>query len=791
MQVTKNDNKDKEIDMIIERIDIKSFGQLTDTSLDFASSVNVIEGQNEVGKSTIAAFIKYMLYGFNAEEGDSELGERAKRLNWDTGIAQGSMNVMVGDKHYLITRSTVPTTDASQRTVYKEESSIIDLETGAPAFGKLPAGEVFFGVDRELFENTAFVGQIGDTSIDEGTVKASIENILFSGSERINNQKAAARISEKMEQLHRKNGTGGAISDLISKRDAIEEQLRKSREDNQQILAKEAELHEIKAQRSVAEDKLAKLYDLDNCYKNVMLIQTFDKLHELEEECEAKTAAYNQYVEDNTRNGFAPTQQYLTDIAVARRSVNDAYHNLITAQNVHNEHKNAVGITREIEGSIEKADELGGEASILARAAEFFSKQIKSLAIAAGGALIILAALIFEIIGAVKKLPAVATISVGLVGFVVLVASAIFAFIFFKNKKLMANLAAEFSTENYQDLKLKIQLVSEARAKRDGMIAATESARVNVENAKAAYERSKRELTSVILRWGEEPPKTELNKFLDELKAKVTKYLDGKNALYEEKNEIEITVREIRRTLADKSEVDIRAQVSPLKRKALSGINHDEIINGIADFKAEIAEQDRIAFNIENELFTLKARAGDPADLYAKIAAIDKRLEELRLAHKAYFIALSAIENASDNLRAEISPRLAEYSTDLMGIMTNKKYTSFDVSDGLKVTFKDADGEERSVDFLSGGTRDLTYIAVRMALIDMLYDDKPPIVFDESFAHQDNLRARSMMAGLSKLSEDGIQSFVFTCRAREGALAKEIVADCGVYKLSVVDEEFA
>ena len=148
--------------MIIERIDIKSFGQLTDTSLDFASSVNVIEGQNEVGKSTIAAFIKYMLYGFNAEEGDSELGERAKRLNWDTGIAQGSMNVMVGDKHYLITRSTVPTTDASQRTVYKEESSIIDLETGAPAFGKLPAGEVFFGVDAELFDNTAFIGQIGD-----------------------------------------------------------------------------------------------------------------------------------------------------------------------------------------------------------------------------------------------------------------------------------------------------------------------------------------------------------------------------------------------------------------------------------------------------------------------------------------------------------------------------------------------------------------------------------------------------------------------------------------------------
>jgi uncharacterized protein YhaN len=409
----------------------------------------------------------------------------------------------------------------------------------------------------------------------------------------------------------------------------------------------------------------------------------------------------------------------------------------------------------------------------------------------AGGALLVLAAIIFEIIGAVKALQPVATISVGFVAIVVLAATVICALIYLKNRNRMNELTDELSTDNYQDLKLKVQIISEARAKRDSMIAATENARVTAENAKDAYERAKRELTAVILRWGEEPPKTELNKFLDALEAKVTKYLEGKNALYDEKNDIEITVREIRRTLADKSEVDIRAQVSPLKRKALSGINHDEIINGIADFKAEIAEQERIAFNVESELFALKAHAGDPGDFYAKIAAIDKRLEELRLAHKAYFIALSAIENASDNLRAEISPRLGEYATRLMGTMTNKKYTSFDVSEGLKVTFKDTDGIERSVDFLSGGTRDLTYIAVRMALIDMLYDEKPPVIFDESFAHQDNLRARSMMAGLKELSDEGVQSFVLTCRAREGALAKELAPGSGVYKLSVVDEEYA
>ena len=48
--------------MIIEKIVIKSFGRLTDMTLEFSERVNVIEGENESGKSTVAAFIRYMLY---------------------------------------------------------------------------------------------------------------------------------------------------------------------------------------------------------------------------------------------------------------------------------------------------------------------------------------------------------------------------------------------------------------------------------------------------------------------------------------------------------------------------------------------------------------------------------------------------------------------------------------------------------------------------------------------------------------------------------------------------------
>ena len=316
------------------------------------------------------------------------------------------------------------------------------------------------------------------------------------------------------------------------------------------------------------------------------------------------------------------------------------------------------------------------------------------------------------------------------------------------------------------------------------MTAATENARLAMLRARDKYENSKRELNTLIERWGETSPESGFSEFLDDLEERARLFVEKKNELLDEKNNMEITVREIRRNLADKSEIDVRAQVSPLKRKVFSGINHDEIINGIANAKARVAEEDRLAFDVENELMLLKSRAGDPGEYYSRIDYIAARREDMQEKHKALFIALGAINSATDNLRKEISPRLGEYATRIMEIMTDKKYTSFDVSDGLKVSFTDNSGEERSIDFLSGGTKDMAYIAVRAALIDMLYPEKPPVCFDESFAHQDNVRASAMMRAIKHLADEGCQSFIFTCRGREASLASEIVDGAGVYKLS-------
>ena len=771
--------------MIIEKIDIRSFGLLKDMTLEFAPTVNVIEGQNEAGKSTIAAFIKYMLFGFDTVESDEVLSERKKRINWETGMAEGSMVVRVKDKRYLISRSTTPTVKQDGRPAYKEESSIIDMESGATAFGKMPAGEVFFGVTRELFENTAFLGQIGDSAINEGSVKESIENILFSASEKINNQRAMSKISEKMENLVHRGGSGGVIHDLMHKQETLEAGMTRSNEDNKQILAKETELFKIRQERAEAENKLDRLYDLSSSYNSVMLIDTFDKLHELEEECVRKTDAYNAFIAENTRAGYVPTDAYITEIGMARRGVNEAYHALADADDSYTKEKNAIGITREIEGAIEHADEEGGEENILTRALGYFRGLAKNIVLTTLGSLGVIAVLVYELI-AKGVLAHIAFRIIGGVlgaGALALVGYAVFGII--KNRKNLSAISDKFGVSTYNDLKGKIAVISEARAKRDGMIRSTEDARIGLEAARLNYENAKQELTRVIIRWGEEPPTSSLNEFLDRLEAKVATFLEKNRVLLEEKNTIELTVKELRQSLSDKNEIDIRGQVPPLKRKALAHINHDEIITSIAAYKNKIVELDRMIYTVESEIMALKTNSGDPAEYYSKIKTLETKIEELRQKHKAYFIAYKAIESASDNLRSEISPRLGEFSTELMGIMTDKKYGSFDVTNGLKVSYLAEGGEQRTIDFLSGGTRDLAYVAVRMALIDMLYTEKPPVCLDESFAHQDNVRAKSMMKSLAHLSVEGYQSFIFTCRAREATLASELVKAPGIFKLSV------
>ena len=769
--------------MIIEKIHIKSFGMLTDFILEFSPTINVIEGENESGKSTIAAFIRYMLYGFDNDTDKNTLDERNKRINWESKTAEGSMYVRVKDKRYLISRTT-SRVESAGRVSYKEDSSITDLETGTLAFGKVPAGEVFFGVDSALFDNTAYIGQIGDSAIREGSVKESIENILFSGSEKINTQRAASKVSVKMENLLHQGGSGGVIYDLMRRGDELEDGYLGASTANKEILEKEARLHELRALRQDQIDKKERFTDLDFCYRNVQIIQSFDKLHDYEEQYSKKCEEYTAFTMKNTKNGYTPTHSYLSDITLARTGVDNTYRQLNAANENYDRQKNAIGITKDIENAIAISDTMGKEEVVRNNVKTVRHSEIKNVFTLIATSILFVSSLLLEFLATDGFKNTLAVIAFALIGALSLGASVAVASFIYKNKARILKIAEKFSTSSYQELLMRIDVIAAARDKRDKLVKSINDAALAVETAKKNYEDAKITLLETVLRWGEEFPSSNLNAFLDDLEERVRLFLAEDKRLLDERMELEIKVRTLREELCGKSEIDIRAQVPPFKRKVLFEVSRDEILAGISACEDEIREYERLAEIVEDELSELKMNVQDPAILYAKMDQNDSKIEELRTQHRAYYYALKAIEGASDKLREEVSPRLAEFSAELMGIMTNNKYTELTVDDGLNLSFKNYDGEEKTVDYLSRGTRDLSYVSLRMALVDMLYTEKPPVCFDESFAHQDNIRAKSMMEAISHLAKDGYQSIIFTSRQRESNLAKEKDEGAGLIKIS-------
>lgn len=49
--------------MKIENLKINGFGKLEDKEIEFSNGINIIQGNNESGKSTLLKFITSMFYG--------------------------------------------------------------------------------------------------------------------------------------------------------------------------------------------------------------------------------------------------------------------------------------------------------------------------------------------------------------------------------------------------------------------------------------------------------------------------------------------------------------------------------------------------------------------------------------------------------------------------------------------------------------------------------------------------------------------------------------------------------
>ena len=773
--------------MIIERIEIGHFGNLDDLTYDFGPHLNVIEGPNESGKSMIAAFVRYMLYGFGAHRASAELSEREKRISRSTMTAEGAMIISLADgRRFRVERKTVATEQAG-RIGYREESVLIDLAEGGISRFHTRPGEAFFSVPEQVYVNTAYFEQLSDSRLNEGEMTQAMENLLFSGDERVNSQRALKNIREARNSLSHPGGVGGAITELQAKCDSLRVRLQDAVICGAHIRKAETRLHITKQKIASAEAERDKLASIDADYRKYLTICSFDKLHEIEHQYGALNDTRDALHRENAHDGFLPDDDYLVSLRAAERLTEVARQNyLLTNEKLDalrkssriSDEERALLARTEAAGGIEAIEENYTHRHQAARHRRFLAWFLTAFATASLAALLIF----------VRPLAITPPFAMALLGILCLLGGSFTLFSGYR--KLRRDLVAmteSFDTASGADLLCRLKEAEGIRRAIDETRESIRLAEENVEITRENLEKSRLELSDLAAKWGKTITVASLSEGVKNISADALAFLTEDRRLVVEIAEIRGRMDALRTELAGKSEIAIRAQVSPARREAMKTVNYRTIQEGL-DYYRGLCESfyDQLR-ELLDELDEYRRTAENPAMLRSEYMWYFDKIHELEQRRDAYEMASEAISRSSEALRAKISPRLSEYASPLLQATTDARYESMSITNRLSATYIE-NGVERPIAEMSGSTKQIAYLAMRLALISILYDEMPPLCFDESLAHQDGERIRSILEFLAS-GQVGMQCIFFTCRTDVASIAAEAASDTVCFALEGENNE--
>ena len=742
--------------MVIESISIESFGKLNNVELCFDDGINVIEGKNESGKSTVAAFIRYMLYGFTGRNSDTSLSDKKKFISWKTSSAAGSMTVRTdAGERYKILRRTVLST-ASGKEVYRDSASITDLQKNESVYEKQSAGDAILKMPAQIFDSIAFVGQFSDSKTSPDTAEA-IENMLFSGNESVNAQKAVEKLELARRALLHKNGKGGEIYELSCKRDELSARLSDAIEKNKEIFESESILSRTRAELGATEAEIERLCEAIELYNDIMTAKQFSRLHDLEDEIKKYDELSDALTSQNTYEGFCPDSSYITSLAVARSALDSAKAATEKAKEKVQAYKRNATPSESHEAQRIKIEGLGGVDRIKdelrrnTETIELCEKKAKTMTALGIPLCLVLVGIFILIAAGAKKRKARA-------------ARGYLDSVFAK----FGVTSAEALTEALDSYSMECRHYESAAM----MAGAAES---ELSSSTKDEERAKNEFSLLLAKWNiEYYDGIELSS----VNEKILDFTKKRATILECKQRASALLEQTRSALAGKDETSIIASLEE-RREKLAELVENFDVNKINEALAFARSKQRALLQKERDLseryLSQKASSESPSRIKEALDATDEKISALKRRHEAYVLAAEAIEGAGASLRAQMSPKLSQYAKKAIKHVTDGKYSEIGVDSSLTVSCEH-ENELRSPEAFSAGTRMAIYLSLRLALIDMLSSERLPLCMDETLAYQDDDRARALLSFLSSEECSKAQCFIFTCHTRESEMLADSTA---------------
>lgn len=710
--------------MIIETIHIDAFGRLENREYALSPGVNIIEGANESGKSTLAAFIRFIFYG-------SAPKERELLASWKSGNAAGSITLREGNRRYRIERVLVGNREAVQ---------LIDAATNMPIRGALDGttpGELFFGVDADMFAATAFVSQLG-AAPGGAKVGEGIENILFSADESVNTQKALAKLDSARAALLHKNEKGGRLFELDNECAELEVRLNAALESHREILSKEAQLADIRGNLAAAEEKSRTVSAKVTQFETVTVLGLFERMRGLEKKvADLRTAIDKSDAPDP--DYMNKIDELIDRIALLRREYDDA-----TA-------RRDSGMPPEMGIRLREYSEAGGREAL-----ELECRSARSTArtYTAVGVIVLLLGLAALGIG---LLPLLAGGGPGLgfvIGGAVFAAVAVTLFVLGGHSRAKAEEIEELYDFDELDAEMS-EYKAAAESVKFSELAAVE--------ARRRFDEARAEAKRIT---GAEPDALEAK--YAELQEKM-RAAEGLKAEYDKHSTLLAHMRE---QLGAYSEDELRGRLNPDVDISTIDASNLPSMRREADVAAKMAASlAKHQAELERTLAGLYPMAENPTRLTDKLGAMKLEREELSRKHAAYKLACEKLTEASGHLRESVAPRLASDAAALMDAITDGRYRELGVGTELEMTAVTESGL-RPLQVLSAGTQDAAYLSLRIALVGLLYRKSlPPMLYDESFSRQDDGRLTNL---LRLIHSQEMQSLIFTSNGRDASLMRAV-----------------
>lgn len=219
----------------------------------------------------------------------------------------------------------------------------------------------------------------------------------------------------------------------------------------------------------------------------------------------------------------------------------------------------------------------------------------------------------------------------------------------------------------------------------------------------------------------------------------------------------------------EKRMTEARKMQESAEETALADLNFSEGDSEAAQLSREYITAQQNSDYISDRISEMRGKIqamGDPLVIGSELRSMKAEYDEISAEFDAISLAVDILREADTDIQSRFSPVLGQTAANYMSLITNGKYESVFINrDFTAKTKAGGDTVARQTEYLSAGTMDLMYLAVRLAVCEMALpeDANCPLILDDTLVNLDPERTQQAMKLLGEIAKTR-QVILFTCR---------------------------